>query len=73
MRTPDGLSRDMAENLDVHFDGRQNSSANLHINLNMVVTQEGPYSVLVFLDDELVTRIPFEVRYMRLPDAVGRP
>ena len=72
MMTPDGLVHDLADAMDVHFDGRQNSGANFHTDLNMVVEHEGPYSVLVHLDDELITQVPFEVRYMRLPAVVGR-
>lgn len=71
MQTPDGLVRDMAEDLDVHFDGRLNSSVNLHVDLDMRVRQEGLYSILVHLDSDLITRVPFEVRYRRMPRAVG--
>ena len=73
MQGPDGLERDLADAIDMHFDGRQSSGANLHIELNMIVNHEGPYVVRVILDDREVTRVPFEVRYMRLPAAFSRP
>ena len=47
MQGPDGLERDLADAIDVHFDGRQSSGANLHLELHMIVSHEGLYVVRV--------------------------
>ena len=72
IRGPDGLERDLADAIDVHFDGRQSSGANLHLELHMSVSHEGPYVVRVILDGNELTQVPFAVRYMRLPPAFSK-
>jgi hypothetical protein len=62
--TPSGL-RQPEQLLTVHFDG-EDRGVNLVLNLNMVVDQEGVYWFDIFLEDQLITRIPLRILYQRI-------
>ncbi|MGE0227572.1 MAG: hypothetical protein AB7I38_02820 [Dehalococcoidia bacterium] len=71
LRAPNGLVKNIATT-DIHFDGRQHSANNIHVQMNLMISQEGPYSVEVWLyppgDDPVKrTEVPFVVQYQRQP------
>ncbi len=55
--------------LPVLFEG-EDRGANLIINLNMVVDQEGVYWFNVLLEEQLLTRIPLRILYQRIGQSV---
>ncbi len=59
--TPSGI-RLPEQLMSVHFDG-DDQGANLVLNINMVVDQEGVYWFDIILEDQLITRIPLRILY----------
>lgn len=62
--TPSGI-KSPEQLLPVLFEG-EDRGANLILNLNIVIDQEGVYWFDVFLEDRLLTRIPLRVLYQRI-------
>lgn len=59
-------------NFSVHFEG-EHRGVNVVGNVNFTFTMEGLYWFRVYLDDRLLTAIPFRVNYQRMVTGVTRP
>jgi len=55
--------------LPILFEG-EDRGVNLILALNMVVDQEGVYWFEIFLEDELLTRIPLRILYQRVGQSI---
>ena len=66
MEHPDG-SRHPGPKLPVHFTGGENNGANLVLKMAIELTSVGIYWADVSVNDRLVTRVPLEIRYQKLP------
>lgn len=66
MRHPSGSVDDYADPIDVLFDERLSSGTNLHVDMNLVDPQEGPYELVVLVEGQEMTRIFFEVVFQRV-------
>lgn len=63
IRKPDGLSQDLTT-VAVLWEG-EDRGANINIQLSTVLTIEGLYWIEVRLENELLTRVPLRVVYLR--------
>lgn len=64
--SPSGLQTLPDQLLPVLFEGGEDRGANLILNLNMVIDQEGVYWFGIFLEETLLTRVPLRVVYQRV-------
>lgn len=64
IRKPDGLSQDLST-VPVLWEG-EDRGANINIQMNTVLTIEGLYWIEVRLEDEMLTRVPLRVVYLRM-------
>ncbi len=64
--SPSGLQTLPDQLLPVLFEGGEDRGANLILNLNMVIDQEGVYWFGIFLEETLLTRVPLRVVYQRI-------
>ncbi len=64
VQKPDGLSQDLST-VPVLWEG-EDRGANINLQLNMVLTIEGLYWIEVRLENELLTRVPLRVVYLRM-------
>ena len=62
--TPDGIKQP-EQLLPVLFEG-EDRGANLILNLNIIVSQEGVHWFDILLEDQLLTRIPLRILYQRI-------
>ena len=72
MEMPDGKRKEVAQGT-FHFEGGPGQGVNLLFNLNVTFGLEGLYWFDFALAGQLLTRMPFEVRYNRLTSAGAPP
>lgn len=71
VESPDGVETDLTV-LPILFEG-QDRGANLVVNLNLQVKEQGLYWLGVYLETELMTRIPLRIIYQRIGLAPSQP
>jgi hypothetical protein len=67
---PSGIREEaQAPSFRIHFEGEGDRGHNLIVRMALTFEQEGLYWFDVFLEDQLLTRMPFRVVYARISQA----